>query len=291
MKKSKSSIEPVIRSIVIAVVIIGIVLMIVIRLGSSSGSGKDVPKTAAIPDSPQSYVLDAAGVLSGDEERKLNDRLEKYDRKTGNQIAVLLVRTTGKESIEKYSYKVASKWGIGQKDRNNGVLVTIATEDRKDRIEVGKGLEGDVTDSRSGRILRSNDVTTAFRDGRWYDGADYIVSHVQECISTKGKSTERIHSSNEIMSGYTIAMGALGFAGEYLKKKKKIIYWIGAAVVDYFAYTRFHVSLLPIILMTIVMGLAVHGIIRVRASGSSSSGGSSSFGGGSFGGGGASGSW
>lgn len=247
--------------------------------------------TADIPSRPHLYVRDDANVLNDEEERKLNEKLQAYDRKTGNQIVVLLVRTTGKESIEKYSYKVASKWGIGQKGRNNGVLVTIATEDRKDRIEVGKGLEGDVTDSRSGRILRSNDVTTAFRDGRWYDGADYIVSHVQKCISTKGKSTERIHSSNEIMSGYTIAMGALGFAGEYLKKKKKIIYWIGAAVVDYFAYTRFHVSLLPIILMTIAMGLTAHGIIRVRASGSSSSGGSSSFGGGSFGGGGASGSW
>lgn len=247
--------------------------------------------TADIPSRPYLYVRDDANVLNDEEERKLNEKLQAYDRKTGNQIAVLLVRTTGKESIEKYSYKVASKWGIGQKGRNNGILVTIATEDRKDRIEVGKGLEGDVTDSRSGRILRSNDVTTAFRGGRWYDGAYYIVSHVQECISTKGKSTERIYSSNEIMSGYTIAMGALGFAGEYLKKKKKIIYWIGAAVVDYFAYTRFHVSLLPIILMTIVMGLTAHGIIRVRASGSSSSGRSSSFGGGSFGGGGASGRW
>ena len=247
--------------------------------------------TADIPSRPYLYVRDDANVLNDEEERKLNEKLQAYDRKTGNQIAVLIIRTTGDESIEKYSYRVATAWGVGQKGKDNGILITIATEDRADRIEVGKGLEGEVTDSRSGRILRSNDVTTAFRDKCWYDGIDSIVSQVQECIRTKGKSAERIYSSDDIMSGYTVVMAVLGFAGEYLKKKEKILYWIGAAVVDYFAYTRFHVSLLPMLLITIVMGLAAHGIIRVRSSSSSSSGGSSSFGGGSFGGGGASGDW
>ena len=224
--------------------------------------------------------------------KALLDAVISFGKSHGvNQIAVLIIRTTGDESIEKYSYRVATARGVGQKGKDNGILITIATDDRADRIEVGKGLEGDVTDSRSGRILRSNDVTTAFRDKRWYDGADSIVSQVQECIRTKGKSAERIYSSKDIMSGYSIVMTVLGVAGEYLKKKGKILYWIGAAVVDYFAYTRFHVSLLPMLLITIVMGLTAYGIIRVRSSSSSSSGGSSSFGGGSFGGGGASGDW
>lgn len=292
MKKSRNDIEPAIRRIVIAVVIIGMALLIIIRPHSSSGGRKESSDRAvSVPDRPQSYVLDSVGVLSEEEESSLNEKLKKYDAKTGNQIAVLLVRTTGKESIEKYSYKVATKWGVGKKGKDNGILITIATEDHKDRIEVGKGLEEDVTDSRAGRILRSNDVTTAFRGKRWYDGTGSIVSQVQECIRTKGKSAERIYSSKDIMSGYSIVMTVLGVAGEYLKKKGKILYWIGAAVVDYFAYTRFHVSLLPMLLITIVMGLAAHGIIRVRSSSSSSSGGSSSFGGGSFGGGGASGDW
>ena len=292
MKKSRNDIEPAIRRIVIAVVIIGMALLIIIRPHSSSGGRKESSDRAvSVPDRPQSYVLDSVGVLSEEEESSLNEKLKKYDAKTGNQIAVLLVRTTGKESIEKYSYEVATKWGVGKKGKDNGILITIATEDHKDRIEVGKGLEEDVTDSRAGRILRSNDVTTAFRKKRWYDGTDSIVSQVQECIKTKGKSAERIYSSDDIMSGYTIVMAVFGFAGEHLKKKGKILYWIGAAVVDYFAYTRFHVSLLPMLLITIVMGLAAHGIIRVRSSSSSSSGGSSSFGGGSFGGGGASGDW
>lgn len=291
MKKSRNDIEPVIRRIVIAVVIIGMALLIIKPHSLSGGRKESSDKAVSVPDRPQSYVLDSAGVLSGEEESSLNEKLKKYDAKTGNQIAVLLVKTTGKESIEKYSYKVATKWGVGKKGKDNGILITIATEDHKDRIEVGKGLEEDVTDSRAGRILRSNDVTTAFRGKRWYDGTGSIVSQVQECIRTKGKSAERIYSSKDIMSGYSIVMTVLGVAGKYLKKKGKILYWIGAAVVDYFAYTRFHVSLLPMLLITIVMGLTAYGIIRTRSSSSSSSGGSSSFGGGGFGGGGASGDW
>lgn len=294
MKKSRNDIEPVIRRIVIAVVIIGMVLLIIIRPHSSSGGRKESSdKAVSVPDRPQSYVLDSADVLSGEEESSLNEKLKKYDAKTSNQIAVLLVRTTGKESIEKYSYRVATKWGVGKKGKDNGILITIATEDHKDRIEVGKGLEEDVTDSRAGRILRSNDVTTAFRDKRWYDGAGSIVSQVQECISTKGKSVEELYSSDEVSDGYEIIMAIVGVVFSGLKKTKKVLYWGVAAAVDYFAFTRFHVSLHWIILLTGFMGLVAYGVINIRSSrqSSSSSSGGTSFGGGNFGGGGSSGGW
>lgn len=292
MKKSRNDIEPVIRRIVIAVVIIGMALLIIIRPHSSSGGRKESSDRAvSVPDRPQSYVLDSAGVLSGEEESSLNEKLKKYDAKTGNQIAVLLVRTTGKESIEKYSYRVATKWGVGKKGKDNGILITIATEDHKDRIEVGKGLEEDVTDSRAGRILRSNDVAVAFRDGKWHAGVDFIINHVEACISTKGKSVEELYSSDEVSEGYNIIMAIVGVVFSWLKKTRKALYWGVAAAVDYFAFTRFHVSLHWIVLLTGFMGLVAYGIIRVRSSSSSSSGGSSSFGGGSFGGGGSSGGW
>lgn len=114
---------------------------------------------------------------------------------------------------------------------------------------------------------------------------------MQECISTKGKSVEELYSSDEVSEGYNIIMAIVGVVFSGLKKTKKALYWGGAAAVDYFAFTRFHVSLHWIILLTGFMGLVVYGIIRVRSSRSSSSGGSSSFGGGSFGGGGSSGGW
>ena len=153
--------------------------------------------------------------------------------------------------------------------------------------------EEDVTDSRAGRILRSNDVTTAFRGKRWYDGAGSIVSQVQECISTKGKSVEELYSSDEVSDGYEIIMAIIGVVFSGLKKTKKALYWGVAAAVDYFAFTRFHVSLHWIILLTGFMGLVAYGVINIRSSrqSSSSSSGGTSFGGGSFGGGGSSGGW
>lgn len=119
-----------------------------------------------VPEKPSLYVKDDAGVLNGNQETDLNEMLKKYDKETGNQIAVLIIKTTGNESIEKYSYRIATAWGVGQKGKDNGILITIATEDRKDRIEVGKGLESEVTDSRAGRILRTREVTRSFRRKR-----------------------------------------------------------------------------------------------------------------------------
>ena len=148
-------------------------------------------KETSVPEKPSSYVRDDAGVLNGDQETDLNEKLKEYDKETGNQIAVLLIRTTGDESIEKYSYRIATAWGVGQKGKDNGILITIATEDRKDRIEVGKGLESEVTDSRAGRILRTREVTRSFRRKRWNDGIRSIISQLQECIRTKGASVDR----------------------------------------------------------------------------------------------------
>lgn len=147
-------------------------------------------KETPVPEKPSMYVKDEADALIYSQEDELNEMLRKYDQKTGNQIAVLIVRTTGNESIEKYSYRVASSWGIGQKGKDNGILITIATDDHADRIEVGKGLESKVTDSRAGRILRSDEVTSAFRRGNWYEGTKSIVKQTQECISAKGKPAD-----------------------------------------------------------------------------------------------------
>jgi uncharacterized protein len=155
-----------------------------------------------------SFVYDEANVLSNKEETDLNNRLIQYTDQTTNQIVVLLVPTTGKESIEKYSYDRASGYGIGHKGKDNGILITIAVKDHKDRIEVGKGLEDKVTDSRSGRILRSESVTSAFRAGKWYEGASSIVSEVQKCIDTDGSSVQALkeNSTSKLNSSSRFAL-------------------------------------------------------------------------------------
>lgn len=276
-------------------------------------------RETSIPEKPALYMRDDAGALSGSQEDSLNSMLEEYDRKTGNQIAVLLVRTTGDETIEKYSYRVASRWGMGQKGKDNGILVTIATDDHKDRIEVGKGLEEYVTDSRAGRMLRSREVTKAFRNGRWYDGTRSIVSQLQECIRTKGKSADRRARRDAIVErgAFLLVIGGVWISviqslKSIARKKGRggIIpaagYAGGAGVIGTILMGP-ESALVPVFIATFIVTI----IVSIAAGktgadgpcishssgggssfgGGSSSSGGSSFGGGSFGGGGASGGW
>ena len=99
-------------------------------------------------------VVDAAGVVPDDVERQLNTALLDYQRRSGNQVAVAVVRTTGRTSLEDYTIDLAREWGVGTEGVDNGVLLLVAHGDRKVRIEVGRGLEGTLTDLESGRIIR-----------------------------------------------------------------------------------------------------------------------------------------
>ena len=179
-------------------------ILLALLMTASPALAKETP----VPEKPSMYVKDEADALIYTQEDELNEMLKKYDQDTGNQIAVLIVRTTGDESIEKYSYRVASAWGMGQKGKDNGILITIATDDHADRIEVGKGLESKVTDSRAGRILRSNEVTSAFRSGNWYEGTKSIVEQTQECISAKENPADE---KEKPKGGGTLLFGLLPF--------------------------------------------------------------------------------
>jgi uncharacterized protein len=99
-------------------------------------------------------VVDAAGVVADATERLVDAELIDYQARSGNQIAVAVVNTTGSRSIEDYAIDLGRSWGVGQKDKDSGVLLVIAYRDRTLRIEVGRGLEGKLTDLQSGRIIR-----------------------------------------------------------------------------------------------------------------------------------------
>jgi uncharacterized protein len=103
-------------------------------------------------------VVDAAGVVPDDVERRVAAALLDYQTRSGNQVAVAVVKSTGDESIEDYTIDLAREWGVGQKGADNGVVLVIAYEDRKLRIEVGRGLEGTLTDLQSGRLIREQIV-------------------------------------------------------------------------------------------------------------------------------------
>ena len=118
-------------------------------------------------------VVDSIGRVSAEVETQINSELISFQQSGGPQIAVAVVDTTGNATPENYSIDLARSWGIGDKEKDNGVLLLIALEDRNLRIEVGSGVEGELTDVTAGVIvdsvmlprLRANDVDGAVRDG------------------------------------------------------------------------------------------------------------------------------
>ena len=99
--------------------------------------------TPAIPAHPSQYVVDLAGVFDAPTEARLNAMLHDLEAKTTAQMVVLTLKSLDGEPIENFSHQTAVKWGIGQKGKDNGVLLTVAVKDHKYRIEVGYGLESD----------------------------------------------------------------------------------------------------------------------------------------------------
>ena len=116
------------------------------------------PPAAATPAAAQpsfsAPVVDAAGVVPDGIERSLDAALEDYQLRSGRQVAVAVIRTTGNQSLEDYTIDLGGAWGVGTKGKDNGVLLLVATRDRRVRIEVGRGVEGRLTDLEAGRIIR-----------------------------------------------------------------------------------------------------------------------------------------
>src|SRR4030042_6206941 len=99
------------------------------------------------------YVNDYADMISSAKEKELEIKLKSIEDIDSTQIVILTVPSLEGNAIEDYSINVATNWKIGQKNKDNGVLFLVAKNDRKMRIEVGRGLEGVLTDLLSGRII------------------------------------------------------------------------------------------------------------------------------------------
>ena len=115
------------------------------------------------------YVQDYAGVISAPVRRYLLDLGQQLDQKTTAQLVVVTVKSLKGAPLEDYSLQVLRQWGIGNKEKNNGVLMLVSTGDRKSRIEVGYGLEGKLTDSFTGKI-QDQYMIPYFRKGTYEEG-------------------------------------------------------------------------------------------------------------------------
>lgn len=132
-----------------------------------------LPQTvlALVSPTKEFYVNDYANVLTKETEEHIINQNVALNNKTGAQIVVVTVNSLEGKDIETYANELFRSFGIGDKEKNNGVLLLISTEDRKVRIEVGYGLEETITDGKSGRILDSY-MISSLKDND-YDTASY----------------------------------------------------------------------------------------------------------------------
>ena len=119
----------------------------------------------------QARVTDLTATLSAAQARALEDKLAAFEAAHGSQIVVLLVRSTAPEDIAAYAFRVADAWKIGRRELGDGVLLLVAKDDRKVRIEVARTLEGAIPDLAAWRII-DGAITPAFRRGDFAGGID-----------------------------------------------------------------------------------------------------------------------
>jgi len=126
-------------------------------------------------------VTDLTGTLEGAERQALESRLAALENEKGAQIAVLIVPTTQPEAIEQYSIRVVDAWKLGRAGVDDGVLLLVAKNDHRVRIEVGRGLEGAIPDAYAKRII-AEQITPAFRDGRFGAGINAGVDALSALV-------------------------------------------------------------------------------------------------------------
>jgi uncharacterized protein len=289
-----------------------------------AGAGANAQTQQGIPVLKQ-RVTDLTATLSQEQRNQLDARLATFEREKGSQIAVLIVPSTQPEAIEQYSIRVVEQWKLGRKGVDDGVLLLVAKQDRKLRIEVGYGLEGALNDATARRIIAET-ITPKFKEGKFYEGIDAGLKRIIGVVSGE-PLPETWHASEREAVGadpqagdslfglgfgliefLIIGLVLLTFAGKILRSVFGRL--AGSAIAGFVGWTlaMFFVSTMFI---AVIVGIAVFifsllsgggrsggwgggGFSSGSSSGSSwSSSSSDSFsgGGGDFGGGGASGDW
>ena len=221
----------------------------------------------------KTYVTDKTGTLSSSQIQTLENKLSGFDKETSTQVVVWMIASLDGESLEEKSIEIAEQNGIGQKSKNNGVLLFIAKDDRKLRIEVGYGLEGALPDALCGQIIRK-EITPKFKQGNYYEGISAGVDAIIKATKgeyTRDKSDDKDSGFGGLLCGIPILFIVFGFIFIvfFISIIRRATGWGGGR--NSWWYTG--------------------GGGSSSSSGSSWSGGGFSGGGGSFGGGGSSGSW
>lgn len=274
-------------------------------------------------------VIDQINLLSPKTKEELNSILKKHEDSTSNQIVVVILDSLHNYEIADFSYQLGRYWGIGQKDLNNGILLVIAMNEKKIRIEVGYGLEGALTDKISYEIINYT-IKPKFRLEQYDAGILNAVNEIIQAIKgeytakTKTKQSDKIGDFIPILFFIIIFLSIL-LNGLSKAIKNQFLYKVTKSNIpsSFFGFFTFvmaqsFTSFYTIIALVIFIAVFIFNFISIKkvdfnkikevssnsnthssgystggwgGFGSSSGSGGFSGGGGSFGGGGASGGW
>lgn len=163
------------------------VLLLLVTIGASAAEPTFPPLSGR--------VVDQAGILSASTRATLSELLEAHEKKTTNQVVVVTLASLQGYDIADFGVRLGRAWKLGQKDRNNGALLLVAPKEREVRIEVGYGLEGDLTDARSHAIIQQ-EIIPRFRAGDFEGG---IVQGTLAILGTiEGTYTARATPSSPV---------------------------------------------------------------------------------------------
>jgi uncharacterized protein len=154
-----------------------------------------------IPPAPAKYFNDYAGVVSTATGAQLNQRLEQFERDASSQIVVAIFpKMQSDSSIEDYTVRVAQSWKVGQKDKNNGAVLFVFTQDHKMFLQVGYGLEGALPDALCKRII-ADEITPSFKAGNFDAGLTAGVNAILAATKGEYKGTGRTQAQSLILTG------------------------------------------------------------------------------------------
>lgn len=232
-------------------------------------------------------VVDNAGLLDAETKAAIEGKLEAHEAQSSDQVVVATILSLEGDVLEDYANRLFRAWGLGQADQNNGVLLLVAKNDRKIRIEVGYGLEGTLTDLHS-KLIIDNTIVPAFKQGNFGAGISAGVDDIIAVLAGNGAELqERYRIYEESTDPFRFI--PMAFIGLWIALFVSIF---GMAILAPIFGKKLGPGRYKWLGMTVTVG-GSSSSGRSSSSGSSWSSGGSSFsgGGGSSGGGGASGSW
>jgi uncharacterized protein len=165
-----------------------------------------VSNAKEVPPRPASAVADFKGLLDLAQKSALEAKLKTFNDTSSMAIVVAIDGSTEDEAIFDYSYKIAKSWGIGNKEKDNGVLLYIAFDDRKMYIQVGSGMEGVIPDAMAKRIIE-NVLSPSFRSGDFYGGIDKAVDVMIQLASGEYTADATEANDNGIIIVFFLLFG------------------------------------------------------------------------------------